>query len=213
MATWPGARQYNMDLKTNMDPASLWITSNTIDYCDPKDIPRPNEADVALMRDCNRPRRHRTHMARDAAHMLKPELIGRTNNALLPPAGAARGVGCAPRVTAAGNGVAEIGWPFGIPFVDQNMQKQVGPHTHRLTLLTIWLLHLGSRCGTLLCGQNKPKPDWHSGEPIRPSLPPTVANPNPKILVRQNKAHCRLSRKRMRRVDAEERPREIRGRW
>ena len=49
MATWPGARQYNMDSKTNMDPASLWITSNTIDYCDPKDIPRPNEADVALI--------------------------------------------------------------------------------------------------------------------------------------------------------------------
>ena len=135
-----------MSLATNMDPTSLWVTKYSLDYADPMSIPRATEADVALMRDCNRPRRHRTHMARDAVHMLQPEKIGKPNLAKLPPAGVIRGTGCAPRVTAAGNGVAEIGWPFGLPFTDQMQQN---------------------RCGTMVGGHNIPPADWHSGQPLR----------------------------------------------
>jgi len=93
--------------------------------------------------------------------MLKPKGL---NKALLPPAGTIRGlecaklkphpitatliggVGCAPRVTKEGNGVAEIGYPFGIAMKDQNRQ---------------------TRAGTLLGGHNETHPNWHSNQPVR----------------------------------------------
>lgn len=121
MATFPGSRQYDDEFLVASDPGSTWYTTNNVAYMDQSKVERPQQTDVKILHKVRKPRQRESHYARDAREALKG--TAKRNMATMPAAGVPYGHACAPRVTEDGLGVAEVGYPFGTPFIDMKQRR------------------------------------------------------------------------------------------